>query len=118
MTTTTTRITDPLEALSKWLPRFTNTIRANAHTLRMLQARTGRNVIDLEVEEHVRNTGVFGYLWSTILFIDETQPDGTFIYKLEDEASVDDTLGGIEIGGTSYAHKHTGEPFYTPIAGL
>ena len=43
-------ITDPLEALSKWLPDHATTIHANAHTWRMLKARTGHNAIDPETD--------------------------------------------------------------------
>ena len=109
-----TSITDPLEALSKWLPDMSTTIHANEHTWRMPHARTGRNAIDLEVSPKARAQGIFGYLWGRVLWVDNAQPDGTFIYRLEDEG-VNEPCGGIEIGGTSYVHKTTGEPFYAPI---
>lgn len=110
-------ITDPLEALAKWLPDHATTIHANAHTWRMLKARTGHNAIDPEVSAKAKAQGIFGYLWARVLWVDNTQPDGTFVYRLQDEG-VNELLGGIEIGGTSYVHNSTGEPFYAPIEGL
>lgn len=101
-------ITDPLEAISKWLPKDATGIHANAHTWRMLKARSGNVLIQEERDRALMGEGVFGYAWDITLLIDDTLPDGTFSYELDSK----DRRGHVAIQGITFQGGNPGGTYY------
>lgn len=104
-------ITDPLEAISRWLPREATQVSATAHTWRMLQARTGNSVITLAAHEPDTDTPVFGWVWDLTLRVDPSLPDHTFTYQ---KASQDgpETIGRVSHGGLTFHRDPAGEHYF------
>ena len=108
MSASTPLITDPLEAISKWLPPEATCVSANAHTWRMLKARTGNAIIDVEMGTEARKSGFYGYAWGLGLWVDVGLPDGTFSYGYPTNSSE----GSVSIQGVTYQRDPGGESYY------